>query len=568
MVNVRRHRHMLVFALAAAALIAVPPAGSMGLGPSSPVGNVEASAALPAWVGPGAFGELPMGADGASCAAKDPVPAQLERLGIAKFNLEPGAGAWRTWTVGTDDIAVPPPPDTLSAQTVAELAELQQIAMNRTEQMILDAQQVDDGPAHKYWTEFYMATIVEHASKTGKRNPPRLSREMAIVHTAMYDALVIAWDAKYCYKRAAPSLLLPTIQPVVAVREVPSYPSEHAVVAGVMSALLPKLFSWVTDEICYAPEPPAHPADCEEDPDLLEAATLRAAYSRLAAGTNYRSDVEAGLQLGRAVGNAVWNDRLNDGSNAAPTRPRISDSPCNWVPTPPAFRKNPLEPQWGDVRTWIMSGGSQFRSPPPPACDSQQYIGQYADIYYTTGWNGTNLNQRQKDIAKYWEGGQGTVTPPGISTWEASNITVEEGLNTMRAARVMSYIGVAVADAAIAVWDTKFHYWYDRPVTAIQRLGHAGVLPEDAKTWIPYLNTPPFPGYISGHSGFSAAAYFTLGHFFPEREPEFRAKSTEAAQSRFYGGIHFAADNERGIEVGLGINGLLEERARSDGAEV
>lgn len=539
-----RNRRILI-ALTAMAVMVIPPASSLGLAPLP---------ALPAEAGPAPAGS--------TCNATDPIPPQLVRLGLAEFTVEPDGGSWQTWISGPGDVAVPPPPDTISVQTAEELLELQLIALNRTQNETLLAQQVDAGPAHKYWTDFYMNTIVEHAAKTGKRNPPRLSREMAIVHTAMYDALVITWDAKYCYNRAPPSVLLPTLQPVVDVRPLPSYPSEHAAVAGVMSALLPKLFTWGGIECSQVPKPDY----CEEDPVLLEKAVLDAAYSRLTAGTNYRSDVEAGLALGRAVGERVWAARLNDGANDPSTRVRVTGT-CNWVPTPPAFRQNPLEPQWGDVDPWIMTSGGQFRVRAPPACDSQEYIAQYAQMFYLTGDNGANLNERQKEIARRWEGGQGTVTPPGITTWEASNITLDEGLNSLRAARIMAYIGVAVADAAIGVWDTKFVYWYDRPVTAIRRLGEAGILPEEAKTWRPYLNTPPFPGYISGHSGFSAAAYFSLAHFFPERQHEFIGKSTEAAQSRYYGGIHFEADNERGIELGIGIAGLLIERARNDGAE-
>ena len=503
------------------------------------------------------------GASGA-CAATDPIPPLLVQVGLSDFSVEPNGGSWQKWTAGVDAVGgVPPPPDTASVQTVQELAEVQMAQLTRTGDDATYATSVHTGPAHQFWLDYYMQHIVKHASKTGKRNPPKLSREMAIVGTAMEDALILAWEAKYCFNRPAPSVLLPTIQPLVSVPALPSYPSEHAVVAGVMSALLPKLFSWIDDATCA---PVVHPADCEEDPDGLEADALHAAYSGITAGTNYRSDIDAGLTLGRAVGNAVWNSRLDDGWNATSTRVRITGT-CNWVPTPPAFRQTPLEPQWGDVRPWIMTSSSQFRQPPPPACDSQEYISQYVQQYYLTGTNGSNLNQRQKDIAKYWEGGQGTVTPPGITTWEASNVTAAEGLNSLRAARVVAYIGVGVADAGIGVWDTKFTFWWDRPVTAIPRLAAAGVLPPEAANWLPYLNTPPFPGYISGHSGFSAAAYFTLAHFFPEKAAEFRAKSTEAAISRYYGGIHDEPDNERGIALGMGISDLLVNRAMTDGAE-
>lgn len=528
-------RWMMIAAVAAALVLTIPAASSMGV----VAGPVEAAPAPDLTLDVDSIAEQAQGyAAQGGCAATDPVPQLLQQVGLVTYTEDPTGGSWQPWIVQVGDVAIPAPPDTASVQSVLELAELQQIALNRTADQILEAQIVDEGPAGKFWTELYMALIIEHAAKTGKRNPPRLSREMAIVHIAMYDALVSAYAAKYCFDRPAPYVLDPLLAPVGKVRPLPSYPSEHATVAGVMSVVLRALF----------------PVD-EEPAGSLEAIARNAALSRLVAGTNYRSDVDAGFALGQEVGTRVLAARANDGANDPSTRVRLTGSPCNWVPTPPGFRQSPLEPQWGDVDPFIMTSGAQFRSVPPPVCDGPDYMAQTQDLYQMS----LTLNDRQKAIARFWEGGQGTVTPPGISTWDTLNITVEHGLSTLQSARIMSYIGVAVADAGIGVWDTKFAYWYDRPVTGIRRLLDP--------TWMPYLNTPPFPGYISGHSGFSAAVYFTLGHFFPERAEEFRAKSTEAAMSRYYGGIHIRADNENGVVLGMGISGLLVDRARNDGAE-
>ena len=82
-------------------------------------------------------------------------------------------------------------------------------------------------------------------------------------------------------------------------------------------------------------------------------------------------------------------------------------------------------------------------------------------------------------------------------------------------------------------------------MTAIQR--------EIDPAWLPLITTPPFPTYVSGHSTTSGAASEVLARFFPTEASQLRAAGEEAALSRLYGGIHFRADNEAGLELGRKI---------------
>jgi membrane-associated phospholipid phosphatase len=124
---------------------------------------------------------------------------------------------------------------------------------------------------------------------------------------------------------------------------------------------------------------------------------------------------------------------------------------------------------------------------------------------------------------------------------------------------VLARLGIAVADAFIACWASKYDYDLLRPVTYIRRF-------IDPK-FEPLLNTPPFPEYPSGHSTQSAAAAVVLTAIWgadyafdddthaddglPARSfPSFQAAAAEAAISRLYGGIHFRAAIERGLEQG------------------
>ena len=129
----------------------------------------------------------------------------------------------------------------------------------------------------------------------------------------------------------------------------------------------------------------------------------------------------------------------------------------------------------------------------------------------------------------------------------------------MKAAETYAKLGIAVSDAFIACWDTKFRFNLLRPVTCIQQLIDPA--------WLPLLTTPPFPEYTSGHSVQSGAAFGVLADVFgdrysfddhthdsrglaPRHFDSFSEAADEAAISRLYGGIHFRPAIELGLQQG------------------
>jgi membrane-associated phospholipid phosphatase len=124
---------------------------------------------------------------------------------------------------------------------------------------------------------------------------------------------------------------------------------------------------------------------------------------------------------------------------------------------------------------------------------------------------------------------------------------------------MIAALNAGEADAAIAVWDTKFTYWSPRPLNAMRSLG---IDP----TWTSFLPTPIFPSYVSGHAGFSGAAAVILSYFFPTEAATFEAKAQEAALSRLYGGIHYRSDNEVGLDLGHKVGQAVVDRVKQDGA--
>ena len=117
----------------------------------------------------------------------------------------------------------------------------------------------------------------------------------------------------------------------------------------------------------------------------------------------------------------------------------------------------------------------------------------------------------------------------------------------------MALLNMALMDASIACWDTKFLYFNPRPSQVDSRI----------KT---VTGLPNFPSYTSGHSTFSGAAATVLGHLIPGKAAEFTAMAKEASLSRLYGGIHYRSDCEQGLICGQRVGGFAVNRAKIDGA--
>jgi membrane-associated phospholipid phosphatase len=163
-----------------------------------------------------------------------------------------------------------------------------------------------------------------------------------------------------------------------------------------------------------------------------------------------------------------------------------------------------------------------------------------------------SLTVEQQHVAQFWADGPGTATPAGHWNTIALDLIKKYMVYTSEAAVILGALNTAQADAFIACWDAKFTYWQIRPVTAIRQ----GI---DA-TWSPYLQTPFFPSYVSGHATASAAAAEILAHFFPKDAGWLRDWAKTAARSRLYGGIHTAIENETGLRLGQQVAGATLHR--------
>jgi membrane-associated phospholipid phosphatase len=426
------------------------------------------------------------------------VLASLAFAGAAQTAPEGAAvGKWKTFVLSSgSEIAVPPPPKDDSAQTKTELDELIRLQSERTPLSIVSIPYYQPFGGLQCWTAITFSLFGQHGVP-----PDPANRMIGIVHTAMHDAIVATWQAKYTYNRKPPALLASQLTPLPPVSTEPSYPSEHAAVATAAAATLIYLFP--------------------NDAAAITAFAQETGETRLQAGANYRSDIEAGAALGRAVGEKAVARAKADGSSVKWT---------GTVPTGPGFWKgdNPFEPLMGTWKTWLLTSGSQFRPGPPPAFGSPQFQAELAEVKQLTN----TPTPSQRAIA-FWP-----ITQ-GADFWEriAYELMAHANVSTPQAARIMGLMEAALADVAIAVWDAKYVYWSIRPQQADPSI----------EPPFPY---PPHPSYPSGAAGVWTAQAEVLAHFFPAEAARLRGLAAEGAASRVFAGAHFRSDLEAAAEIG------------------
>jgi PAP2 superfamily/RTX calcium-binding nonapeptide repeat (4 copies) len=276
-----------------------------------------------------------------------------------------------------------------------------------------------------------------------------------------------------------------------------------------------------------------------------------------------------GVALGQRVANQMLALRANDGANATSNYTPDTE-PGDWQPTLPAFAA-PLLPHWGGVTTFGIQSASQFALDGPPDLTSSDYAAALNEVKEFGSLTSTTRTLDQTNIAKFWANGGTTATPPGHLNLLAQAVSLQKGISLAENAKLFAMLNVALADAAIACWDAKYDFDYWRPITAIRAADTDGNSETVADPpWLPLLNTPPFPGYTSGHSTFSGAAAEVMKSFFGTDNISFTLDSEddsvadrsytsftqaaeESAVSRLYGGIHFNFDNNDGLTVGYAI---------------
>jgi len=285
--------------------------------------------------------------------------------------------------------------------------------------------------------------------------------------------------------------------------------------------------------------------------------------------------IENSMEYANAYSKAVldWSKSDNYKKTRSGVKYTVNTEEGRWVPTPPAYMPA-VEPNWMQIRTVLIDSASQFLPKPPTeySRDKDSKFYKIADEVYQTG---VKLTDEQKAIADFWDCNGFKVNVSGHVMFATKAMTpgghwmgitgiVCKNQNADFDKTVYSFAGVSIGimDAFIACWNTKFTYDLLRPETYINQFID--------NAWKPYLQTPPFPEYTSGHSIISSSAATILTNIYGENTPfvdsterrwgwpdrkykNVREAADEAAISRLYGGIHYREGMEEGIVEGKKI---------------
>ena len=282
-----------------------------------------------------------------------------------------------------------------------------------------------------------------------------------------------------------------------------------------------------------------------------------------------------GITLGQSIANAIIAIRATDGWNDF-VEYVPGNQPGDWQQTAPMYDVA-LLPQWADLTPFALTSPTQFTPAGPPALTSQAYADAFNEVKALGSATGSTRTADQTQIARFWADGGGTYTPPGHWDQIAQQIALQQGNSLSANARLFAQLNVALADAAITAWHTKYAHEFWRPITAIQQADLAGnALTVADPAWSSFLITPPFPEYVSGHSTFSGAAAEILTSLFGNNVAftteslglpgvqrsftNFEQAAQEAGKSRIYGGIHFEFSNQDGLASGKALADFVLNR--------
>jgi hypothetical protein len=320
------------------------------------------------------------------------------------------------------------------------------------------------------------------------------------------------------------------------------------------------------------------------------------------------------------VSNAVIEKRKDDKSDVEEKQVGTGENDYKvdntekgqWEPDPLGNNKTAVGSEWGKVTPFVLQTSHQFRCDQPPALDSKEYMMAFDDVKSNGGDGVETRTARSDDKTEtgiFWayDGTPSLCAPPRLYNQVTKKILYENNFPAENILYTLALINIAMADTAIACWESKYYYKLWRPITAIRKSdsdGNSDTIGDIDWTPLgaPFSNgkkinfTPPFPAYPSGHATFGATMFQILRNVFmkflfvetvpfsfisdeyngittpgdtstpgsttptPSPRPyikrfynSFRKAEEENAESRVYLGVHFCFDKTSGIKMGRDI---------------
>jgi hypothetical protein len=440
----------------------------------------------------------------------------------------------------------------------------------------------------RYWNQIAVnASGLDHTPVQGgetrrfgeQLGPGRSARAMAIVHIAMFDALNSILGGYRSYTDVRPARRTASLDAAIA-------QAAHDALVAMFPSQGPSFDQLLAEDLVQA-----QPRDSQSRAD--------------------------GIAAGRRAAAAILAMRADDNSAGADpqmgTEWDTSDDPGRWRQDPIGKAPIALGAKWGEVRPFVIRSATQFRAPAPPSMQSRAYTRAFAEVVALGGDGVTTKTERtdeQSLIGIYWayDGTPSLCAPPRLYNQIATEVSKRSN-DALELARLFALVNVAMADAGVAIWESKFHYDFWRPVTGVreasQGTGPSGAGDGNPNTTAdgtftplgaPASNltgpnfTPPFPSYPSGHAGFGGALFQILRRFYgrddvpftfvsdelngetvandgrvrplvPRSFRSFSQAEEENGQSRIYLGIHWVFDKTEGIAQGRKVADFVFDHA-------
>jgi hypothetical protein len=271
--------------------------------------------------------------------------------------------------------------------------------------------------------------------------------------------------------------------------------------------------------------------------------------------------IKNSIQYGHTVADSIiaWTKKDNYLKSRGLIRYVVTNKPGDWQPTPLDYAQG-LEPHWNTIRPLTLIKASQF-SPKEKLVFSSIKSSLFYKTMMETYSIAKNLDTIRKATALYWDDNPNVsanighlnyfihkISPGGHWIMIAQQACIQKNIPLTKSSQVYALTSIAIFDAFISCWDEKYRTNLIRPITIINRIVD--------RNWVPYIQTPPFPEFTSGHSVTSNAAATILtallgdNFSFTDKTEipfgnstrtfnSFYEASLQSSTSRVYGGIHY-----------------------------
>jgi hypothetical protein len=314
------------------------------------------------------------------------------------------------------------------------------------------------------------------------------------------------------------------------------------------------------------------------------AAMLDAARAASLAAIPDGSAKAGGITTGEAAAAAMILLRANDGSSPAMFHVPGPPEPGEWQLTPSCPAAGGLFANWPNVTPFGIANAADFIADPPPALTSARYAKDYNEVKTVGRQTSAERPQDRSDVAQFY-----AASSPGyVMNLAARQVAAARNQSISHNARAFALINMAISDAFVASFATKYQYNRWRPETAIHAAASDGNRKTDPDTtWTPFIVAPCFPSYASNHAGGSYAGaevlrrlYGAGGHDITISNSAvpglvfhysaFKQITADIDDARVFGGIHFRFDQEIGAKLGRSVaasvvhHNLRRENDRDD----